>query len=635
MRILYFHQYFSTFEGCWSTRSFEFAKTLVNSGHEVTMVCLKNKLSNSGLKNKFKKGKRVGIVNGIKVIELNISYSNHLGFIKRSLVFSIYSFKSVLIALTHKADLIYATSTPLTSGLPGIFARFLKGTTFIFEVRDLWPELPQKMGIIKNPFILNLLYKLEKLTYLSSDLIIGLAPGICKGIEKRNISSEKIKFIPNFCNTSDFSETSLSKKQNTSFKKFLKILHSQESFIAAFTGAHGKTNGLYKLINVALELEKLNRTDITIFLIGDGKEKPFLKKEVKRLSIKNIIFLDPLKKNILFQFMNEYVDAGLMLLDDVEGFFETTSPNKFFDYISLGLPIIINYPGWIARLVVNENIGIEVPPNDYKSFAKALIKLADKKSCTSIMSKNSESLALEKFSNKKMGNELIKAIDLAKKNSRSRKNYFDYLIKLAYKLFKSLIDRTVALILLILTFPLLILVALLSKLLMGSPVIFKQKRPGLKSKIFEIWKFRTLLHKIDQKGQLLPDSKRTCLFGSILRRTSIDELPQLINIIKGEMSFIGPRPLLTDYLDLYTYDQNRRHEVMPGITGWAQVNGRNSSSWEERFNLDLWYVDNINFLIDLRIILLTFIKLIKFSDIGDKKNSTFKGNFKGNPNINK
>ncbi|TFF04028.1 sugar transferase [Pseudomonas sp. BCA14] len=163
---------------------------------------------------------------------------------------------------------------------------------------------------------------------------------------------------------------------------------------------------------------------------------------------------------------------------------------------------------------------------------------------------------------------------------------------------------------LILLGPLMIVVAWLVKRKLGSPVLFSQIRPGLNAKPFKMMKFRTMLDAVDQQGNPLPDAQRMTPFGSFLRSSSLDELPGLINVLKGDMSLVGPRPLLMEYLPLYSVEQYRRHCVRPGVTGWAQVNGRNSVSWEEKFKLDVWYVDNKSLWLDLKIIILTIRKVI-------------------------
>ncbi len=176
---------------------------------------------------------------------------------------------------------------------------------------------------------------------------------------------------------------------------------------------------------------------------------------------------------------------------------------------------------------------------------------------------------------------------------------------------KRVMDVTIALAALLLLAPVMLIIALLIRMKLGRPVIFKQERAGLHGKPFYILKFRTMTDARDESGQLLPDEQRMTPLGSFLRKTSLDELPELINVLRGEMSLVGPRPLRTYYLPLYTPHQARRHEVLPGITGWAQVNGRNSLSWEERFELDVWYVDNQSLWLDIKILFLTVVKVLK------------------------
>jgi sugar transferase EpsL len=191
----------------------------------------------------------------------------------------------------------------------------------------------------------------------------------------------------------------------------------------------------------------------------------------------------------------------------------------------------------------------------------------------------------------------------------------------------------IAVIILILTLsPLFIILALLVRIKLGSPIIFTQVRPGLHGKSFILYKFRTMLDDRNIQGQLLPDAERLTPFGRFLRTTSLDELPELWNVLKGDMSLVGPRPLLLQYMDRYTSEQARRHEVKPGITGWAQVNGRNSITWEEKFKLDVWYVDNRSFWLDIKIILMTIMKIFTREGISQPGQATME-EFKGNRNV--
>ncbi len=183
-------------------------------------------------------------------------------------------------------------------------------------------------------------------------------------------------------------------------------------------------------------------------------------------------------------------------------------------------------------------------------------------------------------------------------------------------------QRLLALILIIVLLPLLFVLSILVRLNLGAPIFFKQDRPGKNSRIFTMLKFRTMLDGVDSVGVLLSDEKRLTKFGQFLRASSLDELPELYNIIKGDMAFVGPRPLLVEYLPLYSNAQARRHETLPGITGYAQVNGRNAISWEKRLDMDVWYVDHRSIWLDIKILFLTIFKVFKHDDISHEGHAT-------------
>ena len=194
--------------------------------------------------------------------------------------------------------------------------------------------------------------------------------------------------------------------------------------------------------------------------------------------------------------------------------------------------------------------------------------------------------------------------------------------RLYIKAGKRIFDIFLALFLFIFMSPIFVIVGFLIFIFMGRPIIFKQERPGLNGQLFTIFKFRTMNNSSDENGLLVQDSERLNYFGNFLRSWSIDELPEIWNILNGRMSFVGPRPLLVEYLALYSSQQSRRHEVIPGLTGWAQVNGRNNISWEEKFKLDIWYVDNVSFTLDLKILLKTITYTFKKEGITSKDHVT-------------
>lgn len=199
-----------------------------------------------------------------------------------------------------------------------------------------------------------------------------------------------------------------------------------------------------------------------------------------------------------------------------------------------------------------------------------------------------------------------------------------------YKYIKRILDIISSLFAIIILSPLLAVTAVLVKTKLGSPVLFKQERPGKDEKIFTLMKFRTMTDERDENGELLPDEVRLTKFGKFLRSTSIDELPELFNILKGDMSVIGPRPLLVEYIPRYNEHQHRRHEVRPGLSGWAQVNGRNTVSWEDKFDMDVHYVDNYSFAMDVKILFMTVLNVLKKEGISSETSATMEV-FMGTP----
>lgn len=194
---------------------------------------------------------------------------------------------------------------------------------------------------------------------------------------------------------------------------------------------------------------------------------------------------------------------------------------------------------------------------------------------------------------------------------------------------KRTFDIVISLVAIVMFSPVMVVVAGLVRLKLGSPILFTQKRPGYAGRAFGMVKFRTMKDSVGANGELLPDDERMTAFGSFLRSTSLDELPELWNVLKGDMSLVGPRPLLLQYLPLYNAEQQRRHDVRPGITGWAQVNGRNGISWQDKFKLDVWYVDNYSLLLDIKILLMTIMKVLNRDGVTAEGHVTTK-NFEGN-----
>jgi glycosyltransferase involved in cell wall biosynthesis len=397
MKILYFHQHFGTPQGSSGTRSYEMARALIAAGHQVTMVCGSYQRAALDLPYDPQKGWSRGEIDGIDVISLPLAYSNRDGLAKRTLIFLRFALRSIGIALRHEYDLLFATSTPLTAGIPGIVARPFRRKPFVFEVRDLWPELPRALGM-RNPLLLGGMSLLERLSYRSAQACVGLSPGIVAGIERRSQPGKPIAMIPNGSDLDLFTPGNRADLQLPGV--------GPDDFVAAFTGAHGIANGLDAVLAAAAALREKGEERIKLLFIGDGKEKDRLAQQAQVEGLTNCLFFDPVPKRELAALLGR-LNCGLMILKNVPAFYYGTSPNKFFDYISAGLPVLNNYPGWLADLVTEHQCGLAVPPDDPVAFADALIYVANHPDECAQMGQNARALAEAQFAREKLAAQMV------------------------------------------------------------------------------------------------------------------------------------------------------------------------------------------------------------------------------------
>ena len=397
MKVLYFHQHFSTPKGSTGIRSYEMARRLVARGHQVTMVCGSYGGGETGIALPFINGMRRGEVDGIDIIEYDLAYSNNDGFFKRSMTFVKFALRSIGVALTARYDLAFATTTPLTAGIPGIFARWFRGKPFVFEVRDLWPELPRAMGVIRNPLVLGAMSVLEWVSYRSAHRLVGLSPGIVDGIARLGVPRERIALIPNGCDLDIFAGE---------VEPWRPWQVKSDDLLAVFAGTHGVANGLDALLDVAAELKRRDRSDIKLMLIGQGKLKPALQDRAIRESLDNIVFHDPVDKARLSGLMAG-ADVGLQTLANISAFYYGTSPNKFFDYIAAGLPVLNNYPGWLAGMIRDNQCGFAVEAEDPQAFADALEQAANDRAVLKVMGVRARELAEREFNREQLGNRFV------------------------------------------------------------------------------------------------------------------------------------------------------------------------------------------------------------------------------------
>ena len=401
MRLLYFHQHFATPQGATGTRSYEFARALFARGHQVTMVCGAHQLSGLDLPYDAGRGWHRGLVDGIDVISLPLAYSNQDSLLRRGLAYVRFALRSVRLALELDYDLVFATSTPITAVIPGLAAKWLRGKPFVFEVRDLWPELPRALGL-RNPFVLGGMSLLEFLGYRSADACVGLSPGIVDGIRSRSDARLPVAMIPNGCDLEVFHPA---KRARLTLPGV-----GPDDFVAGFTGAHGVANGLDALLDVASELKRRGDTRVKLVFIGDGKEKERLAAKAVELGLTNCLFFPPVPKAELGA-ITASLDCGLMVLKDIPAFYRGTSPNKFFDYVAAGLPVVNNYPGWLAGLIEEHRCGVVVPPRNVEAFADALQRLAADPAACRAMGAAARALAEKEFARPLLADRFIATLE--------------------------------------------------------------------------------------------------------------------------------------------------------------------------------------------------------------------------------
>lgn len=397
MKVIYFHQHFSTPKGSAGIRSYEMARRLLARGHQVTMVCGSYGGGETGLSQPFVGGRRRGTVDGIDIIEFDLAYSNADGFVKRGLTFVKFAVRSIGLAFTEQYDVLFATTTPLTAGIPGIFARWLRGKPFVFEVRDLWPVLPRAMGVIRNPLVLWAMGALEWASYRSAHRLVGLSPGIVEGIAHRGVPRDRIASVPNGCDLGIFAGD---------VQPWRPAKVCVTDLMAVFAGTHGMANGLDAVLNVAVELKHRGRDDIKLVLIGQGKLKAGLQERAAREGLGNVVFHDPVNKAKLAGLMAA-TDLGLQILANVPAFYYGTSPNKFFDYIASGLPVLNNYPGWLAEMITEHSCGFAVSPDNPVAFADALEQAAADRDALKAMGQRGRALAENQFDRIKLADRWV------------------------------------------------------------------------------------------------------------------------------------------------------------------------------------------------------------------------------------
>jgi lipopolysaccharide/colanic/teichoic acid biosynthesis glycosyltransferase/glycosyltransferase involved in cell wall biosynthesis len=586
-----------------------FAREMVARGHEVEVL--------TGFPNypggKVYPGYRIRPwmrerLDGIDVLRVALYPSHNTSGLQRALNYASFALSAAAIGtvLIRKPDVVYAYHPPITVGFASMAIGFFRRAPVVYDICDLWPDTVAASGMMRNRAALDLLASLCRFVYRRASHITVASPGFKETLVRREVPPDKIDVIYNWCDEAALKCTDMPRTR----------LGGPGRFCILFAGTMGLAQGLDSVL-LAARICRTTAPDAEFLFIGGGVDRSRLERMAGEMNLDNVRFL-PRQPMQAMGGILAGADALLVHLKD-DPLFRITIPSKTQAYLAAGRPILMGVRGDAADLVKRSQSGILCEPGDPESIADAVKQLVDAgPDRLAAMGRSgrafydtalSVSVGADEF------DRVFKAVVEQAFGMRHRQTGWRLWIK-------RLFDRAAALCGLIVLSPLLIGASLLVWLSMGRPILFRQPRPGRFAQPFWLLKFRTMSNRRDASGKLLPDADRLTRAGRFLRATSLDELPQLWNVLSGDLSLVGPRPLLMEYLPRYTPEQAHRHDVLPGITGWAQINGRNALTWEEKFVLDTWYVRNWSLMLDLRILFSTARRVFLRSGISRAGHAT-------------
>lgn len=409
MHVAYIHQHFSTKSGKTGTRSYEMSQRLIAAGHRVTMICGVYDASREVLKADAPVTEQE--IDGIRVLCIAEPYGNRMSFWQRVRAFGRFARAATTVVKGIDADLVFATSTPLTVGIPGMKGAQHLGVPFVFEVRDLWPDVPIAIGELKNPLLQWYARRLEHRIYRAASHIIALSPGMQQGIERTGYPADRISMIPNGCDLDLFRPLEKPREQALADARLAGLPLEANTANFVFSGAHGKANGLDSVLDAALELKRRKETGIRFVFVGEGREKARLVERSRQEgTIDFITWSDSIPKKQLATLLPA-MDVGLMILKNLPEFYYGTSPNKFFDYIASGIPVLNNYPGWLAEMIRAHDCGRVVPPDDPRAFAEACLWFRDHRVALREMGQRGRRLGEVQFSRALLAERFVKTLE--------------------------------------------------------------------------------------------------------------------------------------------------------------------------------------------------------------------------------
>jgi lipopolysaccharide/colanic/teichoic acid biosynthesis glycosyltransferase/glycosyltransferase involved in cell wall biosynthesis len=582
------------------TRSYDLARRFAEAGHQVSVLTTSAACAS-------------GNVDGITVVALDCGTSARFGYppaprikaaFARGMAWRIWRFAEV--------DAVFTTDRPLSALPLLILFCFVRGIPLLMEVR----EGPPPRAGHGDTFVQRLTKWLARFcfqlaAYVARQIVV-LSPDMMDVLTAKRLPAAKILLSAPGCDTTLFAA-----QPGSSTAALTAYPHLAQGRLVVYAGSMNTERNLDPILDLAAAAQAIARAgtaaEAAFAFCGDGPERGRLEARALQLGVlgKTVWFMDPLPRRDLPPLLS----AAAAVIVDCGG---VASLGLFFDALAASRPVVLAAPGWRRDLIEGRGAGLALPGADAPGAARELLDFLADGDGLRRANQQAASLAAGRFNLDRIAAKIRGLIeDSVAADPRHA------VLRRRFLRTKRTIDFLVSLTALIVLSPVLLALAIAIQIKMGGPVVFTQMRPGLKGKQFRIYKFRTMTNARDASGALLSDGARLTPFGQFLRRTSLDEVPQLLNVLIGDMSLVGPRPLLPEYMPYYTSEQQRRHDVKPGVTGWAVVNGRNAVSWEEKFAMDVYYVDHLSLGLDLKILFKTVWIILTGKGVSSDGHATF------------
>ncbi len=588
MHCLILHKHYCPPESGADTRSFDMTVRLAEAGHKVTVITSSARFPGGKGFDSHSTAAR-GDVNLVVVTTPDSKTSKGLLRFWRTASFTTRATWAAL--KVDRPDVVFTVSTPMSIVVTGVLASLLKAAPLILEIRELWPGVRIAGNAIRQPAIKWLARLYETYAYRFAKHVVALSPGIKEEVVATGKLEETVSVIPHFSDTDFF------RAQPDTGEAFLeRYKNLSEGPLVTYAGPLNTWQDGSYLVNIASAMQAINPS-VRFLVCGDGDDRDNIKASAEHAGVlgANFWLLPPQPKAELSAILNASALAFSIASDSAD--LHHYASASVSDAFAARRPVAINHAGWQAALVESRSAGIRLPSDNADQAASELAEFLSDTDGLRRAREQAAALADTRFNLDKLAGELKVILEAVASSDPAplRRRKRSLLMKRAFDIVASAAG-------LVVLAPVLIAIAVAILIKMGWPIFFTQQRPGLKGQPFRLIKFRTMLATDPDDGTPTHEAARMTPLGQFLRRTSLDELPELFNVLIGDMSLVGPRPLLMEYLPYYTPEQASRHDVRPGITGLAQVRGRNALTWEDKFALDVGYVNTRSFWLDLKIL---------------------------------